>query len=245
MIRFAICDDDKSMTGYLDTLIMSLNPLYNQDFDISVFFSGEDFCDYINNTGEIFDIVLMDIEMRGITGVETGRKLRENIANELTLLIFVSSHQNYYSEIVDLNVFCFIPKPIFLDEFNLKLNKAIKRVILQRQIFKTPDFIIKKSKQAIHIPINSIMYLESDIRMIHLYTESDEHIYYGVLDEEESKLPKSTFARIHKSYLISFDHIAVFTAKDVIMKNNRSLSISDKYRENVKTAYLRYRGKDE
>lgn len=242
MIRFAICDDDQKMTGYLDTLIMALNPLYDQEFEISAFFSGEDFCEYLNKNCEEFDIVLMDIEMREITGVDAGRKLRENVVNELTLLIFVSGHQSYYREIVDLNVFCFIPKPIFLDEFNLKINKAIKRVLRIRQMSKTPVFVIKKNKKEIHIPTNLIMYLESDVRVIHLHTEEEEYTYYGVLDENENRLPKGTFARIHKSHLINFDHVASITSKEVTMKNKIKLVISDKYREKVKTSYLLYRG---
>jgi len=243
MIRFAICDDDQNTTGFIDHLILSLKPLYDQEFEISVFFSGENFCDYLNASNDLFDIVLMDIEMRGITGVDAGRTLRKNIANDLTLLIFVSSHKSYYHEIVDLNVFCFIPKPIFVDEFNLKLYNAINKVIRLRQLPQYNNLIINKNKSEILIPIRSIMYLESNSRKINLHTESEVIEYYGSLDLEDNKLPKTFFIRVHKSFIVNFLHISTITSKDLTMKDNRNISISSKYREKAKTAYLNYRGK--
>ena len=74
MIRFAVCDDVQAETGHLEEMIIAQKPLYDQEFDIAVFFSGEEFCESLNKTNEIFDIVLMDIQMKGITGVEAGKK---------------------------------------------------------------------------------------------------------------------------------------------------------------------------
>ena len=242
VIRFAICDDDQEMTGHLDSLVMALRPLYNQEFEVAVFLSGESFCEHLNRADEIFDIVLMDIEMRGITGVEAGRKLRENIASDQTLLIFVSWHKGYYHEIIDLNVFCFIPKPIFENEFNLKIGNAIKKVLRQRQLPIAPRFTVKINGGEIHIPVSSIMHLESDARKVHVHTADEIYTYYGKLKEEEAKLPAHTFSRIHNSYLINFAHMISISAKSVTMKDGRRFPISEKYRDKVKTAYAHYRG---
>jgi DNA-binding LytR/AlgR family response regulator len=95
----------------------------------------------------------------------------------------------------------------------------------------------------VHIPADDIIYLESENRVIHLKTESEHHEYYGVLDKEEIKLPESGFfVRIHKSFIINLDHVATFTTKEVVMKDGRSFLVSEKYRDNVKSAYMRYRG---
>lgn len=242
MICFAVCDDNQAITGYLERMVMALEPLYNQKFDVSTFFSGESFCKHLNETGEIFDIVLMDIEMHGITGIEAGRKLRENIAGDQTLLIFVSGHKSYYHEIIDLNVFRFIPKPIFTDEFNLKLGDAVKRVLRQRQLPTNPSLAVKNGGYEIHIPISSIIYLESKARIIHLHATNKLYKYYGKLNEEQAKLPEHTFSRIHNSYLINFSHAKCVAAKSVTMLDDRQFPISEKYRDTFKSAYSRYRG---
>jgi len=240
VIRFAICDDDPKTTVSLECMIRSLKPLHELKFETMVFFSGEEFCDHLNRTDEQFDIVLMDIEMRAITGVEAGMRLRENIANDQTLLIFVSAHKSYYKEIIDLNVFCFIPKPICTDEFEQKLGRAIESVLNQRKRASIPAFVIKKAQHTASAPVDSILYLISDLRKIRLHTETKTYDYYGKLDEEELKLPSDTFCRIHKSYLINFSHIKTLTYKDVLMIDGKELQISEAYREQVKVAYRHY-----
>ncbi len=243
MIRFAVCDDNPQTTGEIDSLIMALNPRYGRAFEISVFFSGEDFLEYLNDTGEVFDIVIMDIEMKGIGGVEAAVRFRENAANDRSLLIFVSEHGNL-REIIDLHAFCFIPKPIKTEEFRRKLDRAIKSVLRQKALPESPSLIIHINRRELHVPLNTIMYLASDARRIRLKTESETYVYYGVLNDEEKKFPTGAFARIHQSYLISFSHVAEITAKEVLMKDGEFLSISGKYRESVKAAHRRFKQED-
>ena len=242
MIHFAVCDDDQATVSELDSLIKALEPLYNQEFEISDFSSGESFCKHLNESSDVFDIVLMDIEMRGITGIEAGKKLRENIASDQTLLIFVSGHENYFRELIDLNVFKFIHKPIITDVFNLKIGGAIQKVLRQRQSPAITNFSIKINRNEIQVPVNSIMYLESDAKKIHVYTTDNTYTYYGKLDKAEAELPSHAFSRVHHSYLINFSHAVSVNPKSVTMKNKCRLSISEKYREKVKKAYIRYRG---
>jgi two-component SAPR family response regulator len=125
MIRFTICDDEQTMFEEIDSLLMLLCLLYKQESEVFTFYSGEEFCAYFNKKDEVLDVVLMDIEMHGITGIEAGLRLRQSIASDQTVLIFISSHKDYYRELIDLNVFRFIPKPVNKDEFNLKLDDAI------------------------------------------------------------------------------------------------------------------------
>jgi len=244
VIHFAICDDDSTMTGSLERMLLALEPQYETKFEVSVFFSGEEFCDHLDQTGERFDIVLMDIEMRAITGVEAGLALRENIANEHSLLIFISSHKSYYEELLDLHVFCFIPKPIFMEEFNLKIGRAIQHVLNQRERPPSPDFEIKINQRNLLVPLHSILYLESEVRQIRLHTTDETHTYYGRLDEEEAKLPSHMFCRIHKSHLVNFGHVKTITTKDVVMADDRRFSISEAYRDHVKIAYMQYRWRE-
>ena len=246
MIRFAICDDDRAMTGRLESMVMELQPRYDQDFECEVFFSGEDFCAYLNDASkEAFDIVLMDIEMGQVTGVEAGKKLRESIANEFTVLLYVSAHSRYKNELVDLNVYRFIQKPIEKREFNLRLDRAINRILRQRQLPGMLFLTIKKNGRDEQIPMNSIVYLQSDARKIHLHTTDEIYTYYKKLTEEEKELDSNTFVRIHKSFLINFSHAKSISAKEVEMTDGAVLPIANLYREQVRLAYLQYRGSKE
>ena len=243
MIRFAICDDDHAMTGTIESLLLSLSSQYSEDFEVDVFFSGEDLCEHINATGKSYDIILLDIEMQGITGVDAGKLLRENVSHSQTLLIFISSHKKYHQEIIDLNVFCFIPKPIHHGEFFVKLKKAIEHVISVRQLSRHINHVITQQGQDIFIPIDTIVFLESDVRQIIIHTTTGAYTYYGKLSVEEAKFPKNVLCRIHKSYLVNFSHMESIKTNELFMKGGRRLPISEKYRESVKIAYAIFRGR--
>jgi len=241
VINIAVCDDDLAVTGIIENHLMQLEKTKLQKLNVEIFFSGEEFCNHLNESGETFDIILMDIEMGGITGIEAGRRLRENIENNQTLLIYVSSHESYYGELINLDVFRFISKPVKSTEFNHKVSAAITKVMQQRQAIPIPDLVIMQKGKKIHIPIRAIMYLESDVRRIHLHCTTGVYTYYGKLSEEEKKLPKEIFCRIHNSYLVCFTHVKSISVAAVVMPGVE-FPISHKYREAVKMAYGQFRG---
>ena len=241
MVRFAVCDDEQSIAGYLENLILDLHPNYQQKFDITVFLSGEEFCDAISS-GQYFDIVLMDIKMSGITGIEAGKRLRDSIQNGLTLLLFVSSYKQYYESVLDLETFCFIHKPVDRAIFNRKVKAAVDKILWIKQSPKGPLFTFKQGKSEVSLTTNEIVYFESRNRLILLHTEDDSYEYYGNLNTELKKLPKIKFARIHQSYIINFDFLRAITTKQVTMSDGNTLIISTQYRQNARVAYIQYRG---
>lgn len=206
-----------------------------------IFLSGEKFCDILNS-GQQFDIVLMDIEMEGITGIEAGKMLRESILNGFTLLIFVSSYRQYCESLLDLETFCFINKPIDENNFNKKIVAAIDKVLQLRQMPKGPVLMVKQGKGEACIPTGEIMYIESRNRRLHIQTINISYEYYGNLDAEIKKLLATNFVRIHKSYIINFDFIRLITTKSVTIADGRTFAISRQYCQNVKDSYLRYSG---
>lgn len=240
MINIAICDDDVALTGYAEKLVFDLGQSLQQKLDVTVFFSGEELVEHISESEIIFDIILMDIEMGELSGVDAGRKLREKIEYDQTFLIYISSHNSYYREIIDLNVLCFIQKPFNITEFNLKLTKAIQKVENRLLYPQAHDFVFEKGGGKISVPIKSIMYFESELRKIHLYSTLNTYTYYSSLDNEERKLPSDLFCRIHRSNIVNFAHITQITAQTVTI-SGQTLNISVKYRESTKRAYARYR----
>jgi DNA-binding LytR/AlgR family response regulator len=243
MIRVAICDDDHAMTGHIERLINVLNTEYYSNIRIktSIYFDGEAFCERQNKDGDIYDIVLMDIEMGTMTGIDAGRKLREHIANEHTILIFISAYDNYFRDLVDLCANGFISKPISPTDFNAKMKNAIDKILRFRQLPQQPYFMFKNKGRKIYIPKHTIMYLQSNTRQIQLRTTSRLYDYYGKMDDEEGKLKSSVFVRIHKSYMINLDHAATVTFTEVTMNDGQILYVSERYRKMFKKAYLKYR----
>lgn len=243
MIRIAICDDDTRFVTELEGMIKKLEPQLNQEFDILPFYSGERFCQYLdeNSHTEPFDIVLMDIEMEGMSGVEAGERLREDIANDLTLLAYVSFHEGYSREIINLNVSGFISKPLNNIESNIQIKRIIEKTIRLRQLPQIDSLMIKKDGKEIYIPKHTIVFAESEGRKVHIHTLTTTHSYNGKLGDLECELSSKIFARIHRSYIVNFNHAASVSSICVTINAEVMLPISESYREKASDAYHFFR----
>jgi DNA-binding LytR/AlgR family response regulator len=231
------------MTGHIEGLIDALRVEYYDYIGIetSIYFDGDAFCRRQNTSGELYDIVLMDIVLGTVTGIDAGKRLRACIANDHTIIFFVSAYQTCFNEMIDLGAAGFISKPISTVDFNIRLRSAIDKVIRFRQLPHHPDFAYKKNGQNTYIPKQTIMYVQSNARQVQIQTTFGSHIYYGKLDDEERKLNSVSFVRIHKSFLINLNYAVKVGFDEVMMRDGQTLHVSNSYREKLKAAYLRYR----
>ncbi|QUH28450.1 LytR/AlgR family response regulator transcription factor [Vallitalea guaymasensis] len=240
MIHIAICDDNISDTEHIEKQLRQLESCLSINIDIQIFYSGESFCKSINKSCP-FDIVLMDIEMDGIDGIVAGEKLRADDENDRVLLIYISSHENYYRRLFDVQPFSFMQKPIDANEFYDKLNKAIEKIIKRRKNGKSNILPISQKGKEILIPMNNILYLESKVRLIHLFTTDGMIIYYGTLSKEEKKLTQYEFVRTHQSYIVNLQYIKIVTSNNLTLINDMLIPISSNRKNLVKERYMEYR----
>ncbi|MUG45825.1 LytTR family DNA-binding domain-containing protein [Paenibacillus woosongensis] len=118
----------------------------------------------------------------------------------------------------------------------------IKKAIHKRQEGKKNFLPIHQKGREILVPFRDIVYLESKIRKIHLYTKDNEIQYYSTLSEEEKKLPFTNFIRIHQSYIVNFHYIREISYKKVFLVTGIQLPISERNSASVKKNYLKFRG---
>ncbi|MEK4519619.1 LytTR family DNA-binding domain-containing protein [Paenibacillus sp. FSL H8-0122] len=242
MMRIAICDDDFQLTEFMERLIGDIQNTLEKEIQVSTYYSGESFSTAIEGCC-LYDIVLMDIEMSGMNGITAGQKLRANDENDLVQLIYISSHEEYHLQLFDVQPSGFIQKPINPEFFRQKLLSGIQKVMRKQEQGKNRFLPVYQKGQELLIPFRDILYLESSIRRVCIYTTKEDTIkYYGVLNEEEKKLPTSGFIRIHQSYIVNFSSIKQFSNRKIVLINDQELPISEKRSSAVKKGYLNFRG---
>jgi len=240
MIYIAICDDSCSDAEKIEAALLKLQPLYEEKLTTSIYYSGAHFSEAIKD-GCVFDIILMDIEMTGMDGIAVGELLRADDQNDMVLLIYISSHEHYYRQLLDIQPYGFLEKPIVRDIFREKLNKAISKVIRRRQDGKRQVLPILQNSREILIPYQRILYLESKVRQILLYTTEESLTYYGKLYEEEQKLDPLRFVRTHQSYIVNLQQVRVISRVSLRLSNQTEIPISNSRKEKVKKSYMEYR----
>ncbi len=157
---------------------------------------------------EQVDLIFLDVEMPGMTGIE----LVKNLENP-PIVILITSKKEYAAEAFDLNVADYLVKPLTLPRFMVAVNKAkdlfekkdSKQVINDA---KSKDYIFVRSGGIlIKVKIDSIQYIQAIGDYVNIYTTEKRYTVHITLKNIEEKLPDDKFFRLHRSYLVALNHI--------------------------------------
>lgn len=234
MFRIGICDDQKAFCSQIEGIILENQGVFVEQVEIDVFYSGERLAEFIKNEHD-FDLVFLDIEMEGLNGLELGLKIREEMDNQTMQIVYVSGKESYYKDLFDVRPMHFLSKPIdaakLINDVNLamKLNGCLGGV-----------FCYRKAAVTYKIPIKDILYFQSVNREIKITMITGEDLFYGKLRDIYPQLEGAQFMKIHKSYLVNYEHVVTFKYDEVRMSNSDCLPISQLKRKEIRALQLRY-----
>ena len=229
MIKIAICDDNIEMAHNLENTIhqMSFN-----NIETDVFTSGIELLKYYKTDGS-YNIVLLDIEMPSVNGIETALNLRE--ADQDIVLIFITAYKEYVYQIFEALPFRFLEKPVSSEKLFETLKDAVSYVEEMKKFFS-----FKKGTTTFQIPAKDILYFEASNRKIKIHANKKEDIFYGKFQKLMEKLNENYFLQIHSSFIVNMDYITSFNEREVVLCNNTVLPISLKYRKSACLEHLKF-----
>lgn len=163
------------------------------------------------------NIVFLDIEMNGISGVELAKSLPEG-----TCLIFTTAHARFALDGFELNAIDFLHKPFSFSRLEKAVEKAKHLIQLQRSgkgsSLDGKEITVKVEYENVQIPISDIQYIEAMDNYIKIYLADSRPVVSQMnLKRISQLLPEQEFIRIHKSYIVPVRKIERFTRKYVIL----------------------------
>jgi DNA-binding LytR/AlgR family response regulator len=177
---------------------------------------------------EPVDLLLLDIEMPGMTGLE----LTKNLGNKSPLIVFTTAKTDYAVEAFELNVVDYLIKPVSPARFLQAIEKAKEvndsnkldvRVEEKEFVFVRDNGILKR------IDINDILYLEAMGDYVKVHTAQKFHVVHSTLKAIGEKLPLAKFMRVHRSYIVALNKID-FIEEGVINIGKNPIPVADAYR---------------
>lgn len=105
MINVAICDDNVSVTGKIETMLQNIAKKNFIQMDTEVFWEGEHLSEAIEQ-GRCFDIIFLDIEMGREDGITVARRIRK--IDKKLLIVYVTSYEIYMKESFEVRPFRFL-----------------------------------------------------------------------------------------------------------------------------------------
>lgn len=183
---------------------------------------------------QTIDLIFLDIQMPGLTGLQFLQSLTQK-----PMAILITAYEKYALEGFNLDVVDYLVKPVSLDRFIKACNKAWELYQLRHKGNNSgetkPDYIfVNVEYSLLKVVLSDIMWIEGlkDYIRIHLKSTSKPVITRMGMKAIEDQLPASQFIRIHKSYIISKQHITAVRKNSVFLESTE-LPVSDNYRDAI------------
>ncbi|NLR77641.1 LytR/AlgR family response regulator transcription factor [Chitinophaga eiseniae] len=177
---------------------------------------------------EKIDLLLLDIEMPGMSGLE----LTRNLGKKRPVIIFTTVKKEYAVEAFELNVADYLIKPVPPARFIQAIEKAREIVDSNNRELQVSDneFVFIRDNGVLkRIRTEDILFLEAMGDYVKLNTPQKFHAIHTTLKALEEKLPAGKFMRVHRSYIVALDKIESIEDGTIIIQKN-AIPVADAYR---------------
>lgn len=169
-------------------------------------------------TTDKIDVLFLDIEMPGMSGLD----LLANL-DKRPIVVLITAKKEYAAESYEYDVADYLVKPVNPGRF-MKTVGRVKAIAEQNHQPATnigPETIFVKSEGLmVNINLNDILFVESMGNYVTIHTSQKKHTVLMTMKEIESKLPSTSFMRVHRKYIVNLREIEAIEDTLIIIKDN-------------------------
>lgn len=230
-IRTAICDDELTDREVVSQYLTRWAKEHGHTITLSMFSSAESFL-FNFEDNKAYDLLLLDVEMSEINGVELAGRIRR--VNREVQIIFISGYSDYISEGYDVDALNYILKPVDYEKLTKVLDKAAERIkTVERALFlETADGMVR-------VPLYDIVYIEVRGNYITLHTTEGESTVKETLSKIEAELDDRLF-RTSRSYLVNLKYISRTSKTDVTLTTGETIPLSRGLYDKLNRAFIKH-----
>ncbi len=231
IISIAIVEDEEKEFRRMEEMLTQYSAQTGETFSVSHF---PDALSLLEGYTPKYDIVLMDIALPHMNGMDAAKKLRE--IDKTVALIFVTNMAQYAVNGYEVNAMDFIVKPVSYSNFSLKIKRALEYIHNDKAVkisIYTPDGVNVISASA-------VKYVEVSDHKIIWHTTDGELVSFGSLTKVENDLPKPEFIRCNACYIVNLKYVKEVHSNSVVMKGGEELQISRSKKQNFLRALADY-----
>lgn len=228
-VNIAVVEDNSQDYIRLKECLDSYCHTAHTDFSIHHFDSGESFL-----RSEIpFHLIFMDIELPGINGLETSKRLREK--NEDAVLVLITNMVQYAIHGYEVRAVDYIVKPVIYEQLSLKMTGFLS------QIKKKQKTIVIRHKNVVtKLLIRQIRYIEIFKHYVLIQLEKDNTLSTrGSLREYEDSLSECGFTKCNQGCLVNLYYVQSFS-DDTVVVDGHSLPLSRRVKKSFSDTFIRY-----
>ena len=229
MITIAICDDDSSQTDALKNMLRE----WNSDTVINEYGSAEQFL--FEYTDKLCDLLLLDIEMGDMNGMELARKLRSR--GDMLPIVFVTGYSEFMQEGYDVEALHYLLKPVDKKRLFAVLDRYSERHRADSRV------ILPCGGESVCVNTDDIVYLEAFGKKTQVMLKDGSEIVCSCGLSSAAEKLNGGFILCHRSYIVNIGFIRSISKTDITLDSGRRIPLSRRLYDSVNRAFIGYYGK--
>lgn len=226
-MQIFICDDEPQMLTDIEKKVSECLP----DSNIRTFLSGTELLQCLET--ELCDVLLLDIDMPDITGLEIAGHLAKQ--EKRPLLLFVTSHDELVYDSFQYHPFAFLRKGCFDKEIKAALNDCVQELEHRER-----HFCFKAEGNRVSLLLSDILYFEAEGNYLMLFSKEGQYRFRSTITSVENTLSGCGFIRIHKGFLVNQAAVRLWGSEKVQLSDDAMLPIGKSYAKTAREQFLRY-----
>lgn len=236
MLHIAVCDDDMSAVQSHRLIAEDCLRQCGSAGEIITYTDSDNLLYDITEDKFFFDLILLDIEMPGSSGMELAEKIKPCLPD--VKIIFITSHIEYAIDAFELSIFRYVPKEDTGKRLPAAIVDAVKLIALQ----DGRTYTIRTNSRLEKIPYKEIYYIERDGKNASITTADGISRVRKSLQQVYAELDAEEFIYIDRGCIANMIHIMQVKDGMVVLKNGVSLPVSRSHLREVKEQINTYWG---
>ena len=225
-MKISICDDESKILEEITSFI-------EKEFPSARIKSYSDGTSFISSGEERPDVLLADIDMPGMSGMDVAATLASE--NAQTLVVFVTAHDELVYDSFKYHPFAFVRKKFLEEELRSVLSDCEKEIENQNK-----RFTFQNASTLVNLAQSEILYFEGQANYLAIHTTGEQYRMRSTMSAVEEELKNNGFLRIHKGFLVNLEHIRILKTEELELDNGEVLPIGKSYSESAKKSILRF-----
>lgn len=229
---FAICENEVIQAEWLQSLVEEYAASKHVSVQINIWESAEIFLFHYAENKDV-DIILLDIQMSEMTGMEMARQLREE--DDSVALLFITGLTDYISEGYSVEAIDYLVKPLKKE----KLFQALDRLLAKYPV-KEEFLLVEQDDEQIKISRDDILFIEVEGREIKVVMKKQVIFLKDSLQNFSKRLNQEQFVQPYRNIVVNCSRIKRIRKGTLIMDDGSVIPVSRRNQQKVVTAFTNY-----
>ena len=228
-LTIAICDDNEDQIKELRRLLGEWSADKPFALNIDEYISAESFL--FSYPDKPCDLILLDIEMKRLNGMELAKKLRSD--GDMLPIAFITGYSDYMSGGYEVEALHYLLKPVDKSKLFAVLDRYIKRHTPENEIMLACD------EGSIHVSPDMVVFCEAVGKKTHMHMRDKVIVCNSGISTVKNMLPEE-FVFCHRSYIVNMRYVRSIGKTDIMLDSGEKIPLSRRLYKEVNERFIRF-----